>query len=476
MGNQIHQHWIGGKHVEPSGHEYFDDLNPVNDSVFARVAKGSEADVRTAVEAAEDAFQTYRYSLPKQREGWLIRAADLLQRDAADFVDILIDEIGSPIAKAKREIATATGLLRAAAGAARQLSGKTIPTDIPGRISMSTRRPIGVIAAVTPFNVPLIKGIKHSAMPLATGNTVVLLPSEESSVAALRVAELFAEAGIPDGAFNVVTGSGYEIGDALTSHPAVRMVGFTGSSRVGRHIGQLCGRLGKRVTLEMGGKNPLIILRDADIRQAVRASVIGSFLYQGQICMSSSRIYVDRPIFDDFMDQFRQAVSEIGMGDLRDVRTMIGPIINVRQRTRVRTHIGDAVGKGAELVTGGGWQQNRCQPTVLTKVTKDMKMYGEETFGPVTAVYPVEGAEEALDRANDSVYGLCAAVYTADIHQAIRFANELNVGMVHVNGPTVQEEAHIPFGGVGESGFGRESSDTDLEDMTEWKWITVQYS
>ena len=476
MGIETYQHWIGGGHVNPSTGEYFDDLNPLDDSLFARAAKGSEDDVRDAVQAAGAAFRTYRNSLPKEREAWLIRAADLLQRHAADFVDILVDEVGSPIAKAQREIATATGLLRAAAGATRQLSGKTMPTDVPGRISISTRRPIGVIAGITPFNVPLIKGIKHSAMPLATGNTVVLLPSEDSPVVALRIAELFAEAGIPDGAFNVVTGSGYEIGDALTTHPAVRMVGFTGSSRVGRHIGELCGKLGKRVTLEMGGKNPLIILRDADMTQAVRASVIGSFLYQGQICMSSSRIYVEQPVFDEFMDRFRTAATQIGMGDLRDLSTMIGPIINERQRTRVRTHIEDAIAKGADVVTGGRWQGNRCQPTVLRNVTKEMTLHDKETFGPVTSVYSVGCAEEALDQANDSVYGLCAAVHTSNLEQALRFANGLNAGMVHVNGTTVQEEAHIPFGGVGESGFGRESSDTDIEDMTEWKWITVQYS
>tara|TARA_R110002049_G_scaffold4601_5_gene31997 strand:+ start:8601 stop:10028 length:1428 start_codon:yes stop_codon:yes gene_type:complete len=470
-----HDHWIGGP-CRPKDGEYFDVLNPLDDSLYARAAKGSVDDIRHAVQTAGDAFSTYRDSLPKEREAWLIRAAELLQQQADEFVEILIDEIGSPITKAQREVATATGLLRAAAGATRKLSGKTMPTDIPGRMSLSVRRPLGVIAGVTPFNVPLIKGVKHAAMPLATGNTFVLLPSEDSPVIAIRLARLFADAGIPDGVFNVVTGRGAEIGDALTTHGDVRMVGFTGSTRVGKHVRSLCGLHGKRVTLEMGGKNPLIVLQDANIAKAVMGSVVGSFLYQGQICMAASRIYVHDRVYDEFVERFAAAASALGQGDLRDPKTMIGPIINDRQRQRVRAHLDDAIEKGAQVAAGGQWQDHRCQPTVLTDVTDGMTLCKAETFGPVTAVYRVESADEALRRANDSEYGLSASVYTADLANAMRFAEDLQAGMVHINGTTVQEEAHVPFGGVGESGFGRESTDTDIEDMTQWKWITIQYA
>lgn len=471
-----HDLWIAGKHVKPSSDEYFDVLNPLDDAIYAAAAKGCAEDVRFAVDAADSAFQGYRKSLPREREAWLNRAADLLQQQADEFVDILIDEIGSPIIKAEREVSTATGVLRAAAGATRQLSGKTLPTDVDGRMSVSVRRPIGVIAGVTPFNVPLIKGVKHAAMPLATGNTVVLLPSEEAPVMAYRLAKLFAEAGIPDGAFNVVTGSGYEIGDALTTHPAVKMVGFTGSTRVGKQIGAMCGKLGKRVTLEMGSKCPLVVLQDAEMGKAVMGSVIGSFMFQGQICMASSRIYVERPIYEEFVDRFTAAAGGLGMGELRDKQTMLGPIINDRQRTRVKTHIEDAIAKGAVVRTGGQWEGNRCQATVLTDVSDEAMLCKEETFGPVSAVYPVDSPEEALRMANDSSYGLSASVYTTDLEAAMRFAEEMDAGMVHVNGTTIQEEAHVPFGGIGDSGFGRESTDTDIAEMTEWKWITIQYS
>ena len=466
-------HWIGGRSVAPACGQYRDDLNPLDDTCYARVADGTDEDIQAAVQAAEEAFGSYRQSLPKERERWLLRAAELLEARSDEFVEILIDEIGSPIRKAEREIATAVGTLRGAAGATRRLTGKTIPSDVPGRMSFSVRQPLGVIAGITPFNVPLIKGIKQSAMPLATGNTFVLLPSEEAPVIAYRIAGLLSEAGFPDGVFNVVTGSGYKIGDALTTHPSVAMVTFTGSTRVGRHIAENCAREGKRCTLEMGGKNPLVVLADADLEKAVMASVIGSFLYQGQICMSSSRIYVEQSLYDEFLKRFVAAASRLGMGDLRDASTMVGPIINQRQRARVRLHLADAVEHGARVETGGEWEQNRCRPTVLTGVTADAIVHSGETFGPVTAVYPVESADEAIEKANQSPYGLSAAVYTRDLQQAMRFANELKAGMVHVNGTTIQEESQVPFGGVGDSGMGRESTDADLSETTEWKWITI---
>lgn len=473
MTGQTQQLWIAGQKSKPADGSYFDDLNPLDDSPLASIALASEQDVKLAIASAHTAFETFRHSLPREREGWLLAAAELLQQQADDFVDILIDEVGSPITKARREVASSVGILRAAAGMTRRLSGKTLPTDVLGRWSVSIRRPLGVIAAITPFNVPLIKGIKHTAMPLATGNTVVMLPSEEAPMMALRIAKLFAEAGLPGGALNVITGHGDKIGDTLTTHPDIRMVGFTGSTKIGRHIGERCGRLGKRVTLEMGGKNPLIVLNDADIDKAVSAAVVGGFLYQGQICMASSRVYVDRNVYQQFIQKFTTAAQHLSSGDLRDNATMIGPIINPRQRSRISKHVEDAVQKGAVIEAGGQWDSNRFQPTVLTNVPDSALLATEETFGPVVAIYEVDSPEDALQKANQSRYGLSAAVFTKDLSQAMRFAEELNAGMVHINGATLQEEAHVPFGGVGDSGFGREGSDAAIEEMTEWKWFTV---
>jgi acyl-CoA reductase-like NAD-dependent aldehyde dehydrogenase len=467
-------HWIAGRPTPSDSGRFLDDLNPEDDSVFARLAAGTAQDVDRAVQTAQKSFATYSHTLAAVREAVLCKSAELLEQNRQEFVDILIDEVGSPVGKAQFEVQYAIGCLRAAAGVARQVRGDTIPADIPGRLSFSLRQPVGVIASITPFNVPLLKHAKLSATPLATGNTVVLLASELASVTALRLAELYREAGLPDGAFNVITGVGADIGDSLTTHPLVRTVMFTGSSRIGRHIGALCGRDMKRVVLELGGKNPLVVLNDANIDAAVQAAAFGTFFFQGQACMASSRIYVERGVLDEFVAKLKHTAEGLGMGDLRNPDTWLGPIISGRQRNRVRTHIEDARSKGATVVTGGGWVGNRCQPTILTGVREGMVVCREETFGPVTSIYPVDGADEALQKANDTEFGLSAAVFTQDIDKALTLARSINAGMVHINAPTLHDEPHVPFGGVGSSGFGREGTDIDIDTLTEWKWITVQ--
>ena len=467
-------HWIDGKSAPPQSGEYFSTRNPLDDEVLAEAAAGSVEDVDKAVETAHQAFASFRATLPKERERILCKAAELLERDRNEFVDILVDEIGSPIRKAEFEVEKGLAFLRAAGSMARHVTGKTIPSDAPGKFSMSIRSPIGVIAAITPFNVPLIKGIRLSCNPIALGNTVVMLPSEEAPMLANRLALLYAEVGLPEGVFNVVSGSGYEIGDALTTHPHVKMVTFTGSCRVGQHIRELCGKYGKRMTLELGGKSPLVVMEDSFLEKAVASAVQSIFMYQGQVCMGASRVYVEEGVFDPFVKGFAKAAGGLGMGDLRDPNTMIGPIISERQRQRVRRHIEDAREKGATVVTGGDWEGNRCKPTVLTGVTPEMTVYAEETFGPVVSVYPIATLDEAIEAANDSEFGLSAAIHTQNISDAMRFVMEVESGMVHVNGSSLHDEPHVPFGGTKESGFGREGTEEDIEAMTEWKWVTIQ--
>lgn len=466
--------WINGQHIKPESGKYFDVLNPLDDSLYCRAAESGKADINKAVEAAHACFQSYGQTLPKEREAMLCKAADLLERDRAEFADILVDEIGSPMNKAQFEIEYSISYFRAAAGAARRTTGQTMPSDVPGRLSMSIRKPLGVVGCITPFNVPLIKATKLVATPLATGNTVVMLPSEEAPSLSYRFAQLIAEAGFPDGAFNVVSGFGVDVGDFLTNHPLVKVIEFTGSSRVGQHIGELCGKQMKRCILELGGKNPLVILADADIDQAVQAATMSMFLYQGQACMASSRIIVEEPVYDEFVQKYSAAASQLSMGDLRDMSTILGPIISPRQRERVRSHIENARELGATVVTGGEWEGNRCQPTILTHVTKDMTLCYEETFGPVTAIYSVANIDEALDMANDTRYGLSAAVCTTNINSALMLAQNIDAGMVHINAPTLHDEPAVPFGGTGESGFGREGVEVDIDTLTEWKWITIQ--
>lgn len=466
--------WIGGEFRAAQGKAVFVDHTPVDDSPYAEAARASAEDVKLAVEAAHAAFAGYRATSPGQRETWLCKAADLLEQRTEDFVNVLIDEIGSPLLKAHFEVKYAIAHLRTAAGIPRRITGQTLPSDVPGRFSMSVREPLGVFACITPFNVPLIKAMKQCTGPLATANTVVLLASEEAPALAILVAELFRDAGFPAGSFNVLTGFGHEIGDHLVTHPRVKGVNFTGSTRVGRHLSGLCGEHMKRALLELGGKNPLVILKDADLDAAVQGAVFGMFLFQGQACMASSRILVEAPLYDAFLERYKAAAAGVGHGDLRSPQTMVGPIISQRQRERIRHHIEDAVAHGAKIEVGGTWEGNRCLPTILTGVTPSMVCYQEETFGPVTAVYKVGSADAALAIANDTGYGLSAAVYTQNLAEAMRLSQSIHAGMVHINAPTLHDEPHVPFGGVGDSGMGREGAQTDIDHCTEWKWVTVQ--
>jgi acyl-CoA reductase-like NAD-dependent aldehyde dehydrogenase len=468
--------WIGGERVAPSSGQYFTDRNPEDDSPYARVAEGSVTDIDRAVQSAHTAFASYSKTLAADREAWLCRAAALIEKYRDELVDILIDEVGSPFGKAHFEVQYAANCLRAAAGVARRVTGQTIPSDAPGRFSMTMREPLGVIASITPFNVPLLKNAKLSSTALATGNTVVMLASEEAPMIASRLADIYHEAGLPAGAFNLVTGFGEKIGDSLTTHPLVKVVMFTGSSRVGKHIAGLCGPLLRRAVLELGGKNPLVVLADADIDASVEAAAFGQFFFQGQACMASSRIYVEKSIEEEFSRRFKAKAESLSMGNLREPATWVGPIISERQRQRVRTHISDALAKGARLLTGGEWVGNRCRPTILTGVSDHMTVCREETFGPVTSIYPVADLDEAILRANDTTYGLSAAIFTRDINKAMLFAKRVHAGMVHINAPTLHDEPHVPFGGVGDSGFGREGTDIDIDTFTEWKWVTIQLS
>ncbi len=472
--SKTYQLWIDGQDTKPTTGKYFDVLNPLDDSLFCKAAESNQADINKAVDAAHACFQSYRKCLAKDREAMLTKAADLLERDRDEFLEMLIDEVGSPMNKAQFEVNQTIGQLRAAAGTARRITGQTMPSDTPGRLSMSIRKPLGVVAAITPFNVPLLKAAKLVASPLATGNTVVLLSSEMAPAVSFRFAKLIEEAGFPAGSLNVVSGFGVDVGDFLTGHPLVKAVMFTGSSVVGKHISEICGRNMKPCVLELGGKSPYIVLADADLGLAVQNAIIGMFFYQGQACIASSRIIVEAAIFDQFVEMYSAAAKHLSMGDLRDMSTILGPIISPRQRNRVRSHIEDAVAKGATLVTGGEWEGNRCQPTILTNVTDEMTVCRQETFGPVTSIYSVNSVEEALELANDTHYGLSGAIHTNDLNNALMLAHEVETGMIHINAPSVYDEPHVPFGGIGDSGFGREGVDIDIDALTQWKWITIQ--
>ena len=466
--------FIGGKWVESENGEVFEIQNPIDDSLYAFGAKGTKNDIKKAIIEAKSAFIEYKETLPMDRERMLLRVAELMEERKSDLIDCLIDEIGSPIQKAMFEFSKGLTMVRAAAGMCRNVRGETIPSDAPGKFSMSIREPVGVVAVITPFNVPLIKTTRLVCNAIALGNTVVHLPSEMAPHLTIIFAEIIESAGFPAGSYNVVTGLGHEIGDELTGDKDVDFVSFTGSSVVGQHINEICAKNKTPNTLELGGKSPTVILADADLENTVPLAARSIFMFAGQACIGSSRFYVERPIYEEFVKRFSQVASKVGMGDLRDPNTVIAPIISERQRDRIKEHIADAVAKGANIVVGGEWDGNRCKPTLLTNVTEEMTVCKTETFGPVTSIYPIDSYEEGLKRANDTEYGLSSAIFTKDIGRAFHFARNIEAGMCHINGPTIHDEAHVPFGGNGESGVGREGTDADMEAMTELKWVTVQ--
>ena len=468
------QHFIGGEWTDAEDGGKITSFNPIDDSVYCHAAAGTGNDMRKAIAAARAAFPAFKATTPTERERMLLRAAELLEERQDQIVNCLIDEIGSPIGKAKFELGKGLAMLRAAAGMCRNMRGETIPSDTPGMMSMSIREPLGVVAIITPFNVPLIKNTRLVANALACGNTVVHLPSEMAPHLTVLMAQIFHDAGVPAGAYNVVTGNGAEIGDDLTSSTDVDFVTFTGSSVIGQHVHEICAKNKTPNTLELGGKSPTIVLADANLDKVMPLAARSIFMFGGQLCIGSSRFYVERAIYDEFVKRFTMIAGKMGMGDLRDPNTIMAPIISERQRNRVKDHIEDAKAKGATVLCGGEFEGNRCRPTILAKVREDMTVCRTETFGPVTSIYVVESYEEALEKANDTVFGLSSAIYTTNLEKAIHYATNSGAGMVHINGSTVYDEAHVPFGGNGESGVGREGTDADLEAMTKVTWVTIQ--
>lgn len=466
--------FIGGEWVASSTGTIVDDMNPATGKVYARVHQASQADIDKAIAAAYAARVAWGNSLAKEREAILIKAADVLASRIPEVAEVLIDEAGSGFGKAMFEASFVVNLLRSAAGECRRINGETMPSDSPGLFSMSVRRPLGVIAGIAPFNFPFLLACKKVAMALASGNTFVLKPASYTPVTAMKIAEIFEAAGLPPGVLNVIPCQGSTLGDSLVADPRIRMVTFTGSTEVGKQLAIEAGRHLKKITLEMGGKSPLIILKDADLDYAVNAAAFGVFLHQGQVCMANSRIIVEEPIYEAFCAKFTAKVKSYQMGDPHDPHTVIGPLIDAKQCVFIDGHVKDAVARGACLLTGGRSEGNFYEPTVLAGVTAEMLVFKEESFGPVVSVIKVKDSEEALAVANDSCFGLSSAVITNDLQKAMDLSQRIEAGMVHINNCTAYDEPHVPFGGTKDSGFGREGGKYSMDEMTEVKWITIQ--
>jgi vanillin dehydrogenase len=469
---------IDGEWALAQSADTFITSNPFNGEPASSSAAATRSDARAAVDAAHRAFEGWSTTAPALRQDLLTRAAEILGERQEAIAQMMIEETGATFGWGMFNCSLAAGILReAAAQTASATDEEVIPSDIPGKVSMAVRSPVGVVVGIAPWNAPVILATRAVAAPLAFGNTVVLKGSEQCPRTHAAVASVLSDAGIPAGVINFVACASRDaaaVVDELIAHPQTRRVNFTGSTRVGRIIAETAARHLTRVLLELGGKAPFIVLADADLDRAAAAANFGAFMHQGQICMSTERIIVDRSIAEPFAQRLTERASGLTVGDPSDHATQIGPLINDEAMQRVVGLVADARQRGAKVLCGGEAQGRCFEPTVLLGVTPAMRVYGEESFGPLAAIVTVDGVDEAIRVANDTEYGLSAAIFTSDTAAALELARRVQSGMCHINDTTVQDEPQVPFGGVKASGWGRFGGRAALEEFTELRWITIQ--
>jgi vanillin dehydrogenase len=468
---------IGGEWTAATGGGTFERVDPFTGDAVTVAAAASRDDARRACAAAAAAFTEWSSTPPGQRRAVLTKAADLLMERAPELAATLTEEVGGTFGWGMFNCDLASRMLREAAAQTYSVTGEVIPSDVPGALAMGVRQPVGVVVGMAPWNAPVILSTRAVAAPLAYGNTVVLKASEQCPRTHAAVVRAIADAGVPAGAINLIIHSpddAPDVVDELIAHPAVRRVNFTGSTKVGRIIAMKCAEHLKRCLLELGGKAPQVVLPDADLEAAADAASFGAFMNSGQICMSTERIVVDRAVASELGEKLAERASRLVVGDPRDQGTMVGPVTSDAARARVMELIDDARSKGAEVLAGGDAHGNLISPTVLANVTPEMRIYAEESFGPVVTIVPVDGDEEAVRVANDTEYGLAAAVFGEDVDHAFAIARRIESGICHVNSSTVHDEPQMPFGGVKSSGWGRLGGKAALEEFTELRWMTVQ--
>lgn len=468
---------INGERCGATGAAYFERRNPLDHSVAARAPAATVADARAAVAAAAAAFPAWAAMGPGQRRALLTRAADALQARADDFAQAMAAETGASHHWAGFNVKLAADGLREAAAMTTQIAGEVIPSDVPGNLAMAVRQPAGVVLGIAPWNAPVILGVRAIALPLACGNTVVFKGSEICPATHGLIIAALQEAGLPPGVVNFVTNAPEDaaaIVEAIIAEPAVRRVNFTGSTRVGRIIAAQCARHLKPAVLELGGKAPFVVLHDADLDAAVEAAAFGAFANSGQICMSTERIIVDDSVADEFVRRLAAKAASLPLGDPRKGPVVLGSVVDMATVERCNALIDDALAKGATLVCGGKASDTLMPATLLDHVSANMLIYREESFGPVKPIVRVAGDEAAIACANDNEYGLSSALFSRDVARALALSRRIESGICHINGPTVHDEAQMPFGGVKSSGFGHFGGKAGIAEFTELRWVTVQ--
>ncbi|WP_028208672.1 aldehyde dehydrogenase [Paraburkholderia nodosa] len=468
---------IDGEAVQARNGATFERRNPLDGTVASRAPAATVEDAVAAVDAAAAAFPVWSAMGPSERRALLTRAAHALEAKAEAFAAAMAAETGASGIWAGFNVHLAAAGLIEAAALTTQIGGELIPSDVPGSLAMGVRQPAGVVLGLAPWNAPVILAVRAIALPLACGNTVVLKGSEICPATHGLIVAAMQEAGLPRGTVNFVTNAPADaahVVEAMIAHPKVRRVNFTGSTRVGRIIAETCARYLKPSVLELGGKAPLVVLDDADIEAAAHAAAFGAFANSGQICMSTERIIVDDSIADAFVARLGERARALPLGDPRKGPVVLGSVVDMSTVERCNALIDDALAKGATLVCGGKADSTLMPATLLDHVTPEMRLYHDESFGPVKGIVRVRGEDAAIACANDNAYGLSSAVFSRDTARAWGVAQRIESGICHINGPTVHDEAQMPFGGVKESGFGRFGGKAGIAEFTELRWITLQ--
>jgi benzaldehyde dehydrogenase (NAD) len=455
----------------------FERISPITGQAVSSAIAMTTAEARAVADRAASGFRAWADLGPNARRAVLSKAAEALEQRRDQFVQAMMDEVGATAGWAMFNLMLAASMTREAAALTTRIGGEVIPSDKPGCLAMSVREPVGVVLGIAPWNAPIILGVRAIATPLACGNSVILKASELCPRTHELIIEAFASAGFPEGVVNLVTNAPKDAGEvvgALIDHPAVRRINFTGSTAVGRIIAKRCAENLKPCLLELGGKAPLLILEDAKLDEAVKAAAFGAFMNQGQICMSTERIIPVAAIADEFARRFADKARSMKSGDPREGKTPLGAVVDRRTVEHVNALIDDAVSAGARVLVGGKADGVVMPATVIDGVTAKMRLYREESFGPIVAILRATDEADAIRLANDSEYGLSAAVFTGDAARGLRVARQIRSGMCHINGPTVHDEAQMPFGGVGASGYGRFGGGAGIDQFTELRWITIE--
>jgi benzaldehyde dehydrogenase (NAD) len=455
----------------------FERVNPMTNETASKAPAMTPAEARSVAERAAKGFIGWSVTGPNARRALLMSAAAALEARKDEFIAAMMAEIGATAGWAMFNLMLAAGMIREAASLTTQIGGEVIPSDKPGCLALAVREPVGVILGIAPWNAPIILGVRAIALPLACGNSVILKASELCPRTHALIIAAFAGAGFPEGVVNIVTNAPKDAGEvvgALIDHAAVKRINFTGSTAVGRIIARRAAEHLKPCLLELGGKAPLLVLDDADLDEAVKAAAFGAFMNQGQICMSTERIIVVDAVAAEFVKRFAGKAKSMPAGDPREGKTPLGAVVDGKTVRHINGLIDDATAKGATVLAGGKADGVLMPATVIDGVTPAMNIYRDESFGPVVGIIRAKDETDAIRIANDSEYGLSAAVFTRDTARGLRVARQIRSGICHINGPTVHDEAQMPFGGVGASGYGRFGGKAGMDQFTELRWITIE--